>query len=132
MLPCAAWDASSAQHTLRYQDGDRAPLWAGAERVRLAFSAGEQLPPPDAPELLRLAARYWRWADTVDAWRARGPAGVISADFLEPGSDAWVSRAPLCKGGAGRPAPNCAAKRWLELTRLHAGAGALPGRAKPS
>jgi hypothetical protein len=108
----AAWDPASAQHTLRYSDGERGAVWAGAERLRLALAAGEALAPPGPDELRRLAASYWRWAAALDAWRAgrRGGGGGASGgeggggggaadaeEFAQPGSDAWVSG-----GGAGR------------------------------
>jgi len=97
-----AYDPVSAQHTLRYQDGDEGVLWVGAERIRFALSAGETLQPPTAEQLRRLAASYSRWSAAVAAWRqqqgnddaAEGSGGedesgrVISAP---PGSDAWVS-----------------------------------------
>jgi hypothetical protein len=99
--PHAAWDAVSAQHTVRYQDGTEAALWAGAERVRLAFSAGAPLPPPSAVQLRRLAAAYWRWGAAVEAWRdaraaGSGGGGGVGGEgegvaYARPGSEEWVS-----------------------------------------
>jgi hypothetical protein len=99
-LPLPGWDPLSAQHVIRYQDGDEAPLWAGAERIRLAFTAGENLEAPSADQLERLAASYSRWAVAVSAWRAQGGRGGAAAGDAGAGpplaeaplgSDAWVS-----------------------------------------
>ena len=121
-LPLPGWDPLSAQHVIRYQDGDEAPLWTGAERIRLAFTAGENLEAPSADQLERLAASYSRWAVAVSAWRAQGGRGGAAAGDASAGpplaeaplgSDAWVSvwgwghaRARLQLGGGG------AAARW--------------------
>lgn len=114
--PPKAWDPASAQHTIRYSDDSESALWAGAERIRLAFFAAEDLPLPGAEQLRRLAASYWRWAAAVAEWRRRRPSGAGGGGkdppFAPPGTDAWVSGGPgrlarTTAAQAGRGGPHC-------------------------
>lgn len=43
---------------VKYKDGEEEDLWLGIERVRLMIQPGEQLQPPDAVTLRKLAQCY--------------------------------------------------------------------------